>query len=64
MTVYATWRNHPTGIPRSQEARERKLAQIRAELERPATPEQSEVDRSRIAEKVAEMHGVSGLFGQ
>jgi hypothetical protein len=60
--VHNRWRHIPSGIPKDPELRKLKLVQIRADVARPVTPEVEAEDRMRIAQKVAEIHGVSGLF--
>ena len=59
-----TWLRWPPGIPKDEAARLRKLEQIRADRDRPDTPENRAEDRRRIAVKVAEIQGQGGLFQQ
>jgi hypothetical protein len=60
--VHNTWRHIPSGIPRTEAGRKRKLKQVRAELKRLMAQDSEAEPRSRIAQKVAEIYGAGQLF--
>lgn len=66
MNPYQTqaWLKWPPGIPKDRQLRELKLVQIRAEEQRPMTPDEEAEFRSRVAAQAAKDHGAGGLFGQ
>jgi hypothetical protein len=61
MKPHNSWRVIPTGIPRTESLRRRKLAAIQADLARPKTPENDAEDAARIARQRAKDLGLGQL---